>query len=264
MSFDDGLADRAFSAVALPRRPAKPRDTGITLVADKGLGPHAVDDLLELSADSIDWVKIASSSARLHRPEALAAKTARYRAAGVQVLLAGDFLELAAVQGVSDEVYAQAAELGFTAVEVASSQTVISWRDSAALVRRAAAHGLLVFGEVGRKGGGPRPGAAQLAAQADALLEAGAARIVLQGEGLLEDVPELATDVLVDVAARVDLERTVVQAKQTRAQVWLIETFGPHVSLDVDVDSVVTLELLRRGARHRGLLGTVATVAPGP
>ncbi len=262
MTWDDGLADRAFSALTLPSRPAKPRDTGLTLVADKGLGPHAVDDLLALSADSIDWVKVASASARLYRPEALAAKTARYRAAGIDVLLAGDFLELAAVRGVVDEMYAQAAELGFTAVEVASAQTVVSLCDKAELVRRATAHGLLVFGEVGRKGGGTRPDAAQLAREAEALLEAGVTRIVLQGEGLLEDVAEIAADVLHAFTARVDVERTVVQAKNPRAQVWLVETFGPHVSVDIDVDSVVVMELLRRGARHRGLLGTVATVPP--
>ena len=262
MTYDDGLADRAFAALTLPGRPAKPRDTGLTLVADKGLGPHAVEDLLALSADSIDWVKVASASARLYRPEALAAKTARYRSAGIDVLLAGDFLELAVVRGVVDQVYAQAAELGFTAVEVASAQTVLSLRDKCELVRRAAAHGLLAFAEVGRKGGGPRPEAAPLVRAAEALLEAGAARIVLQGEGLLEDVAEIAADVLHAFAARVDLERTVVQAKTARAQVWLVETFGPHVSVDVDADSVAVMELLRRGARHRGLLGTVATVEP--
>lgn len=264
MSWDDGLADRAFAALPLPSRPAKPRDTGLTLVADKGLGPHAVDDLLALSADSIDWVKIASASARLYRPQALAAKTARYRAAGIDVLLAGDFLELAVVRGVVDQVYAQAVELGFTAVEVASAQTVLSTRDKAELVRRATAHGLLVFAEVGRKGGGTRPDAGQLARDADALIEAGATRVLLQGEGLLEDVAEIAADVLHAFAARVDIERTVVQAKQARAQVWLVETFGPHVSVDVDADSVVVMELLRRGARHRGLLGSVGTVPPAP
>ncbi len=259
----DRLADRAFAVVQLPARPTKPRDIGLTLVADKGLGPHAVEDLLAVSADAIDWVKIASSSARLYRPDVLAQKVARYRAADVEVLLAGDFLELAVVQGVVEPVYEQAAALGFSAVEVASAQTVLSLRDKAELVRRAASYGLQVFAEVGRKGDvGQRPDAATLAAQAGALLDAGAARIVLQGEGLLENVAELATDVLLAFAGRVDLERTVVQAKQACAQVWLVETFGPHVSLDIDPASVVTVELLRRGARHRGLLGTVATVAP--
>ena len=262
MTYDDGLADRAFAAVSLPSRPAKPRETGLTLVADKGLGPNAVEDLLALSADSIDWVKIASSSARLYRPSELAAKVTRYREAGIEVLLAGDFLELAVVRGVVDDVYQQAAELGFSAVEVASAQTIISLRDKTELVRRAGSHGLLAFGEVGRKGVGPRPDAGTLARHAAALLEAGAARIVVQGEGLLEDVTEIAADVLLDLASRIDIERTIVQAKNTRAQVWLLSQFGPHVSVDVDHGSVLTFELMRRGARHQGLLGTVASVAP--
>lgn len=261
MRYDDGLADRAFSMVALPARPAKPRDIGLTVVADKGLGAHAVEDLLALSSDSIDWVKVASSTARLYRPPVLASKVARYRDAGIEVLLAGDFVELAVVQGVVDDVYAQAVELGFSAVEVASAQTVVSRRDKAELVRRARSHGLQVFGEVGRKGSGA-PDAATLAADADALVQAGAVRIVVQGEGLLEDVTEVRSDALLALAARLDIERTVLQVKEVRAQVWVLEHFGPHVSVDIDHGSAVTFELLRRGARQRGLLGTVATVAP--
>ena len=261
MIYDDGLADRAFSVVSLAKRPAKPRDTGLTVVADKGLGANAVEDLLALSCDSIDWIKVASSTARLYRAPVLASKVARYRAAGIEVLLAGDFVELAVVQGVVDDVYAQAAELGFSAVEVASAQTVLSRRDKAELIRRAGSHGLKVFGEVGRKGSGS-PDAVSLAADADALLPAGAERIVVQGEGLLEDVTQIRADTLLALASRLDIERTVLQVKEPRAQSWVVEHFGPHVSVDIDHSSAVTFELLRRGARQRGLLGTVATVAP--
>lgn len=263
MTYDDGLADRAFGVIRLPARPAKPRDTGLTVVADKGLGPQGLEDLLAMAADHVDWLKVAGSTARLHRPAVLAAKIAQLHEADVQVLLAGDVLELGVVQGVAGRVYAQAAELGFDAVEVASAQTVISPRDKAELVRRAAARGLQVFGEVGRKGGGgSSPDAATLAHEAQLLVDAGASRVLLQGEGLLEGVGQIAEDVLLGFAARVDIERTVLQAKESRAQGWLVETFGPHVSVDIDAASVLSFELLRRGARQRGLLGTVATVEP--
>jgi len=259
----DHLEDRAFSVVQVPGRPGKPRSSGLTVVADKGLGMHQTEDLLEVSGDFVDWVKVASSSARLYRPEVLRRKIAAYATAGVQAVLTGDFLELAVRQGVADAVYAQARELGFAAVEVASAQTVVAVQDKAALVRRAAGHGLRVFAEVGRKGEELRRAhGGWLATQAEVLLASGAHQVLVQGEGIVEGVEAIDEDVLLTLAARIPSEMTVFQAKDTRAQAWFIGNLGPHTSMDVDIDAAVPLELMRRGVRHRGLLGLVATAPP--
>jgi phosphosulfolactate synthase (CoM biosynthesis protein A) len=68
--------------------------------------------------------------------------------------------------------------------------------------------------------------------------------------------------VLLTFGSRIPLERTVFQAKDTRAQAWFISRFDPHTSMDVNIGSAVSLELMRRGIRHRGLLGLVATAPP--
>lgn len=259
----DHLQDRAFGSVPVAGRPAKPRSSGLTVVADKGLGLHQTQDLLEVAGDFVDWVKIASSSARLYRPEVLRRKIAAYAAADVDVLLTGDFLEIAVVHGLADQVYAEASQLGFAAVEVASAQTVLSVQDKAELVRRAAGHGLRVFAEVGRKGENDRrANGAWLAAEAEKLLDAGAHQVLVQGEGIVEDVQDIDEEVLLTFGSRIPLERSVFQAKDTRAQAWFIAHFGPHTSMDVDVESAVSLELMRRGLRHRGLIGLVATAPP--
>ncbi|MDQ3521407.1 MAG: phosphosulfolactate synthase [Gemmatimonadota bacterium] len=206
---------------------------------------------------------MASSSARLYRPDVLRGKIAAYHAAAVDVLLTVDFLEIAVVRGLADRVYAEASELGFAAVEVATAQTVLSVRDKCELVRRAAGHGLQVFAEVGRKGeSDKRAHGGWLAAEAEQLLDAGAHKVLVQGEGIVEDVPEIDEEVLLTFGSRIPLERTVFQAKDTRAQAWFISRFGPHTSMDVDIGSAVSLELMRRGIRHRGLLGLVATAPP--
>ena len=44
--------------LTLPGRPPKPRQAGITHVIDKGLGPRAVEDLLETAGEYIDIVKL--------------------------------------------------------------------------------------------------------------------------------------------------------------------------------------------------------------
>src|SRR5690554_1902603 len=95
----DRLADKALSAVHLPGRAAKPRQDGLTIVADRGLGRHAQQDLLELAADYIDIAKLAMGLARLLDVEVLHSKLERYNQHGIPTFFAGEISELAIVQG---------------------------------------------------------------------------------------------------------------------------------------------------------------------
>ena len=47
MAEDAGLTGMAFSTVKVAPRPPKPRDAGLTIVADRGVGLNRVADLLE-------------------------------------------------------------------------------------------------------------------------------------------------------------------------------------------------------------------------
>lgn len=256
----DRLDDRVLSVIEVPGRAAKPRQRGQTVMADKGLGIREAEDLLELVGDFVDWVKIASSTVRLYRPGLLARKLAVYREADIKVLLTGDVVELGVVRGLADQIYAEAASLEFQAVEVASAQTIVSTATKAALVQRARRHGLEVFAEVGRKGNpGSRPHGRWLAREADELLEAGAYRVLVQGEGIVEDVADIDEDALLTFAAAVPGDLTVFQAKDDRARSWFLRNLGPDVNLDVDAPAVAQLELLRRGLKSRGFAGLVTT-----
>ena len=42
----------------IPERSLKPRNTGITMIMDKGLSTREVEDLLEISSGYIDLVKL--------------------------------------------------------------------------------------------------------------------------------------------------------------------------------------------------------------
>ena len=46
-------------------RPGKPRDEGLTMVVDWGLGLHAQEDLLATTAPYFDFAKIAVGISRL-------------------------------------------------------------------------------------------------------------------------------------------------------------------------------------------------------
>lgn len=254
------LDDKAFATIAVPARTGKPRERGQTIIADKGLGPRAIDDMLEVAGDYIDWVKLAGSSVRVFDPEVLANKIERYHAHDVRVFVAGDVLELGLRQGVIEEVWAETNDRGCQGVEIATAQISLSLEDNASLVGKAGALGLKVFAEVGRKGESEiRHHSSWLVKQINTLLAAGAYRVVVQGEGVTEDVESLDADLLFAIAAHVDLNRIVWQAKNKRAQSWLIREFGAAVNVDVEASQVVMLEARRRGIRERGMFGVTAT-----
>jgi phosphosulfolactate synthase len=252
------LEDRAFSALRIPARAAKPRTLGQTIVADRGLGSHAQADLLEVAGDFVDWVKICSTSPRLLTRALLDRKVRAYRDADVDVLLTGDGFELGIGQGVMDRLYAEAADLGCAGFEVASAQVVLALDAKAALVRRVTGHGLRAFAEVGRKGRSDvRAHGGWMARQVATLLDAGAYRVIVQGEGIVEDVETIDETLLFDLAARFGTGALIFQAKDARAQQWFIENLGPDCNLDVESHHVVPLELARRGLAKRGLAGLV-------
>jgi phosphosulfolactate synthase (CoM biosynthesis protein A) len=59
MDKDPGLKNMAFPFVRVAPRPGKPRETGLTIVADRGIAMNRVTDLIDASGPYIDFVKVA-------------------------------------------------------------------------------------------------------------------------------------------------------------------------------------------------------------
>ena len=93
-------------------------------------------------------------------------------------------------------------------------------------------------------------------------MDAGAWKILVQAEGLAENVDKINETVFLEVAAAMDLKDLIFQAKDSRAHVWFLGQFGSEVSLDIETNQVVQVELSRRGLRSRGLFQLMASVKP--
>ena len=59
------MVELAFDTISVPDRPSKPRQTGITMFADWGLGLAAQADCLEISGEYADLAKVAVGISRL-------------------------------------------------------------------------------------------------------------------------------------------------------------------------------------------------------
>ncbi len=80
-----------YQLTQLPERTAKPRQSGLTMIMDKGLSIRQVEDFLSTSADFADIVKLGWATSFL-TPN-LTEKLAVYRNAGIPVYFGGTLFE---------------------------------------------------------------------------------------------------------------------------------------------------------------------------
>jgi phosphosulfolactate synthase (CoM biosynthesis protein A) len=108
----------------------------------------------------------------------------------------------------------------------------------------------------------PRDGgnAIELAKRA---LERGAYMIMIESEGITEEVREWRTDVVFKIAAELGIENVMFEAADPPVFQWYVQNFGPEVNLFVDHSQIVQLECLRRGIwGTASLWGRVLTYQP--
>ncbi len=256
-----GSDDLAFPFIRLAPRPEKPRETGLTVVADRGMGLNRVADILDASSDYVDFFKIAIGAYRLQRADFIRRKIAALKAAGVRVFFAGDVSEAAMIQGVSERFYQTVKEFGAEAVEVSSAQVIMSLEDKCALIRMAQRAGLKVVAEAGQKGFADwTRSQSYVFRQIEAYREAGAWKVLMQAEGLTEGVDANKWDLILNIAAKFDVGDLIFQAKDSTSHEWYVTTFGNKVNLDVDDHQVIDVELMRRGIRKRHVFGLVGAL----
>jgi phosphosulfolactate synthase (CoM biosynthesis protein A) len=157
-------------------------------------------------------------------------------------------------------------------VEVSSGFVTVPADDLVRLVEQVRRAGLVAKPEVGIQfGAGGATAAAELEAEgtsdpdaaihlARRYLDAGAHLIMIESEGITENVRSWRTDVVARIAAALGLESVMFEAADPEVFAWYIKTYGPEVNLFVDHSQIVQLECLRSGIwGTKSLWGRVLT-----
>ena len=238
----------------LDERSCKPRSAGVTMLIDKGQGPHATADLLEVAGDYIDHWKLSFGTSALMNEPLLRDKVAMVRERDILVYPGGTLTEYAIVQGMCQEYLQRAKSLGFNGIEI-SDGTI----DLQATARRDAIEcaldlGLTVVAEVGKKDPRRQPTVEALTAQALADFESGASWVTLEaresgkGVGVYgADGGVLSRDVDTLVAGLDGyLDRLIWEAPLKDQQEYFILRLGVDVSLgNIQPLDLLALEALR-------------------
>lgn len=230
---------------------------GVTMIIDKGLGSAGYCDLLETAGSYIDIIKLGFGTAPLYDEELLSKKINLAKAAGLTIMPGGTLLERAVSKGVVSSFFEKICKAGFNGVEVSDGTISLSRARRTELIREAAARGLTVYSEYGKKLAGSTIDIAEFLYTADADWEAGVQLITVearesgQNVGLFDESGNCRDNTLARLKEAIGSpERILWETPLKSQQVLLLQTFGPQVHLgNIAPADALALESMRRGLR---------------
>ncbi|SDC61517.1 MULTISPECIES: phosphosulfolactate synthase [unclassified Candidatus Frackibacter] len=241
----------------LQGRKLKPRDIGLTMMLDKGLGLRQTEDLLELAADYIDFHKLSFGTSALYQPEILQKKIELVTSYGIDIYPGGTYLEIAVTQGKLEQYLTRAKELGFTAVEVSDGTIELTSNLRSAIIRQAAEYDFKVLSEVGKKDKNKKFRLSKIVKKLKQDIDDGAYKVIIEaresGKGISiydeeGDIDEFKMEQL--LLGAYDQGDIIWEAPLKKQQVMFINTLGPNVNLgNISPDEILALESLRVGVR---------------
>ena len=248
----------APSFLDLPERPARPRETGITHVMDKGLSIPQIEGLFATAGDYVDIVKLGWGTSYVTAN--LREKLDCYRDKGVVVVLGGTFFEVCLSQGKLDEWLRFVDELGLTHVEVSDGTIQIPHDEKLEHISRLAAD-YTVLSEVGSKDDQVVVAPYRWVHMIETEIAAGAWKVITEARetgtaGIFRADGEVRMGLIEEIANRIAVEQLLFEAPQKAQQVWFVREFGPNVNLgNIPPDDVISLETIRLGLRSDTLAG---------
>lgn len=247
------------SIVELPetRRLVKPRTTGITMVIDKGLGLRETQDLLEMAADHIDFLKIAFGSSALYPSRLMEEKIELIKSHNVHIYPGGTLFEIAVYQNCTDDFFKRARELGFTYIEVSEGTIDLSRKERKFFIKRALEEGFGVLSEIGKKDVRIKIKPKEAVEQVFEDLENGAEKVIIEGRdsgrgvGIYDAEGRVDEELLRSIIEGVgEYGNLIFEAPRTNQHNHLLIKLGPNVNLgNVQPHDVLTLESTRVGLR---------------
>jgi phosphosulfolactate synthase (CoM biosynthesis protein A) len=267
---------RAFDFLRINERPTKPRSRGITEIRGPyytPMGRRYLDDVLETMGAYVDALKFAGGSFSL-MPRAVLRELLNLCHAHEVLVSTGGFIEHVLTLGPEavKRYIQECKEVGFDIIEVSSGFITIATDDWLRLVEQVQKAGLKAKPEVGIQfGAGGATAEAELAAegtrspewaiaQARRFLDAGAYIIMVESEGITENVKSWRTDVAAKFINELGLDKLMFEAADPEVFAWYIKNYGPEVNLFVDHSQIVQLECLRSGLwGTKSLWGRVVT-----
>jgi len=241
-----------FKLEQIPTRTEKPRDSGLTMVMDKGLSVREAEDFISVAGPYLDIVKLGFGSAYV-TPH-LAVKIKVYQDAGIPVYFGGTLLEAFLVRGQLDEFKRTIDRYKITHLEVSDGALDIPHEEKCKLIATFAKD-YTVLSEVGSKDAEIIFAPYKWIQLMKDELAAGSWKVIAEAReagnvGIFRGTGEVRSGLIDEILTAVPADKILWEAPNKAQQVWFINLLGPNVNLgNIAYNEVIPLETIRIGLR---------------
>ena len=241
-----------YSLNNLPERTPKPRESGITMVMDKGLSLAQAKDFLSNNAAYTDIIKLGFGTS-IVTPK-LQEKIKLYQEAGMAVYFGGTLFEAFVIRNQFEDYISLLKKYGVKHAEVSDGSIDISQKDKCEYIKKLSDH-VTVISEVGSKDAEKIIPPYEWIEMMEAELKAGVWKVIAEAResgtvGIFRGTGEVRSGLVAEIIRKIPLDKIIWEAPQKSQQVWFMELYGANVNLgNIAPSEVIPLETLRLGLR---------------
>ncbi|MEM8893413.1 MAG: phosphosulfolactate synthase, partial [Bacteroidota bacterium] len=236
----------------IPERSKKPRQEGLTMVMDKGLSLREVEDMLSVSSEHMDIVKMGWATSYV--TPILKEKIELYRSAGIPVYLGGTLFEAFVVRDQFEDYIKVLEKYDLQYAEVSDGSVVMDHDIKCEYISKLAQY-VTVLSEVGSKDAEKIIPPYKWIEQMQKELDAGAWKVIGEAReggnvGLFRDSGEVRQGLVEEILTQIPNDKIMWEAPQKAQQVWFIKLLGANVNLgNIAPNEIIPLETIRLGLR---------------
>lgn len=241
-----------FKLKGIPKRTVKPRESGLTMVMDKGMGLRETEDFLDMAGDYVDIVKLGFGTSYVSKR--LPEKLKLYKDAGIAVYLGGTLFEAFIIRKQFDDYIRLLEKYQLEYAEISDGSIEFSHDKKCEFIRTLAQH-VTVISEVGSKDAEKIIPPYKWIELMKKELDAGVWKVIAEAResgnvGIFRGTGEVRSGLVDEILTQIPSDKIIWETPQKNQQVYFIKLVGPNVNLgNISPNEVIPLETLRIGLR---------------
>jgi phosphosulfolactate synthase len=241
-----------FNLSQIPDRKIKPRQSGITMVMDKGLSVQEAKNFMDGCHPHVDIVKLGFGTSYV-TPK-LEEKLEVYRSYDIPVYFGGTLFEAFLIRNQFDDYISVCKNYGINHVEVSDGSITIPHAEKCGYIEKLTKH-FTVLSEVGSKDAAHIIPPYKWIELMRAELDAGSTYVIAEAReagnvGIYRGSGEVREGLVQEILTQIPAEKIIWEAPQKAQQLYFIELVDCNANLgNIAPTEVIPLEAMRIGLR---------------
>ncbi|MBS1760014.1 MAG: phosphosulfolactate synthase [Bacteroidetes bacterium] len=241
-----------FNLTQIPDRKTKPRQSGITMVMDKGLSVEEAKNFMSVAYPHVDIVKLGFGTSYI-TPN-LREKLEVYKSYNVPVYFGGTLFEAFLIRNQFEDYIQACKDYGIEYMEVSDGSITIPHNEKCGYIEKLTKYGT-VLSEVGSKDATHIIPPYKWIELMKAELEAGSSYVIAEAReagnvGIYRGSGEVREGLVQEILTQIPGDKIIWEAPQKAQQLYFIGILGCNVNLgNISPSEIIALEAMRIGLR---------------